>query len=196
MDLNKSLGRIIVSNTRFKLLKLFFSQPRDSFYVREASRLCDEELNSVRRELNNLKKAGVLLSERRGNRLFFSADASFSFFQTILELIAKVSGLGGQLVKSRTKLGEIKFIIFSGRFLRWEENKGEVDFLVVGKAILPEIGSLVVKEEEKRGREINYAVMNLEELKLRKTSRDPFLLNILVNNPVVIYGDEAELAKI
>jgi len=196
MDLNKSLGRIIVSNTRFKLLKLFFSQPQESFYVREVSRLCEEELNSVRRELNNLRKAGILLSERRGNRLFFSTDAGFPFFQILLELIAKVSGLGGQLIRSRTKLGEIKFIIFSGRFLRWEENKGEVDFLIVGKAILPEIGSLVVKEEEKRGREINYAVMNLEELKLRKTSRDPFLLNILINNPVVVYGDEAELAKI
>ncbi len=195
MDLNKSLGRIIVSKTRFKLLKLFFSRPKEAYYVREASRLSEEELNSVRRELNNLKKAGVLQSERRGNRLFFSIDYNYPFFQIMLELIARVDGLGGQIIKSRTKLGELKFVLFSGRFLRWEENKGEVDFLIVGKAVLPEVGALVVKEEEKRGREINYAVMDMEEFKLRKTSRDPFLLNILINNPVVIYGDEIELAK-
>ncbi len=196
MDLNKSLGKIIVSKTRFKLLKLYFSKPKEAYYVREAARLSEEELNSVRRELNNLRKAGVLQSERRGNRLFFSIDHNYPLFQIILELVARVDGLGGQMIKSRTKLGELKFIVFSGRFLRWEENKGEVDFLVVGRAVLPEVGALVVKEEEKRGREINYAVMDMEEFKLRKTSRDPFLLNILISNPVVIFGDEAELAKI
>lgn len=196
MDLNKSLGKIIVSKTRFKLLKLFFSKPKEAYYVREAARLSEEELNSVRRELNNLKRAGVLQSERRGNRLFFSIDHNYPFFQIILELIARVDGLGGQIIRSRTKLGELKFVVFSGRFLRWEENKGEVDFLIVGRVVLPEVGALVVKEEEKRGREINYAVMDMEEFKLRKTSRDPFLLNILISNLVVIYGDEAELAKI
>jgi len=195
MDQNKSLSRIIVSKTRLKLLKLFFCRPKESFYIREIVRLTSEELNSVRRELQNLKKAGILTSEPRGNRVFFLLDPKYPLFQKLLHLFVGATGLGEKLVDGRSRLGEIKFILFSGPFLRWEESKTEVDFLIIGRVVLPEIGQLVIEEEEARGREINYAVMDLDEFKLRKKNRDPFLLNILLNNPVVVLGDEKELAK-
>lgn len=196
MDLNKSLGRIIVSKTRLKILKLFFSRPKESFYIREVVKLTGEELNSVRRELRNLSQAKLLAGERRGNRLFYSLNRRYPFFQKFLEIFSRLEGLGGKIVKNRSRLGEIKFVIFSGDFLRWNDNQTEVDFLVVGRVVLPEIGKLVVEEEKIRGREINYAVMDLNEFKLRKKNRDPFLLNILLNNPVVILGDEEELARL
>ena len=196
MSLNKSLGKLIISRARLTLLDVFFSHPKDSFYIRELVRLTKEEINSIRRELENLKSAGVLTSEKRGNRVFYSVDAGFPFFQNLLALMAKVTGLGGKIVERRTLLGDIKFVIFSGHFLRWEDRKAEVDFLIVGKVVLPEIGKLVVEEEAERKREINYAVMDLNEFKIRKRSRDPFLTNILLNNPVVVLGDEQELARL
>jgi len=194
MELNRSLEKIIVSKTRFKLLKLFFGRPKESFYIREVVRITGEELNSVRRELNNLKKSGVLQQEFRGNRVFYFPNQTHPLFQVLLSLVARVEGLGGKILASKSKLGEIKFVIFSGRFLRWADNQSDVDFLVVGRAVLPEIGELVVEEEARRGREINYAVMDLDEFKLRKRNRDPFLLNILMSSPVVILGNELELA--
>jgi len=196
MDLSKSLKKIIVSKTRLSLLRLFFSRPQESFYIREVVRLVGEEINSVRREMENLKEAGILLSERRGNRLFYFLNKTHPLYQVFLTMVAKVEGLGGAIIKNRSRLGELRFVVFAGPFLRWEDNQSEVDFLLVGQVVLPEIGKLVVEEEKRRGREINYAVMNLEEFKLRKRSRDPFLLNILFNNPVVILGDEQEWAKI
>jgi len=38
------------------------------FYVRELTRSTKEEINAVRRELDHLQKAGLLKSEKRGNR--------------------------------------------------------------------------------------------------------------------------------
>jgi len=196
MDPNKSLEKIIVSKTRLSLLRLFFARPKESFYIREVVRLTSEEINSVRRELENLRTAGVLLKEQRGNRLFYFIDQNCLFYQNLLTLVAKTEGIGGKIIKERSRLGEIKFVVFSGHFLRWESNKTEVDFWIVGRVVLPEVGKLVVEEEKKRGREINYAVMDLEEFRLRKRNRDPFLFNVLLNNPVVIFGDEQELAKV
>lgn len=196
MDLNRSLEKLIVSKTRVKLLRLFFGYPKESFYVREVERETKEEVNAVRRELKILEEGEFLRSEKRGNRMFYSANPSHPLFQQLLTMVAKVEGIGGRVIKNRRRLGNIKFLIFSGSFLRWEEKQSEVDFLIVGKVILPEIRNLVIEEERRRGREVNYAVMDLKEFKLRKISRDPFLLNILLSNPVVILGNEQELASL
>lgn len=196
MNSNKGLEKIIISKTRLKLLRLFFGQPKEAFYIREAVHLIGEEINSVRREMENLKEAGVLLNERRGNRSFYLLNSSHFFYENFLEMFAKISGLGGKVVKNRSRLGELKFVIFSGHFIRWEDNQKDVDFLVVGKVVLPELGKLVVEEEERRKREINYAVMGLDEFKVRKRNRDSFLLNIIVNNPVVVLGSKRELARV
>jgi len=194
--MTKALQKIIVSKTRLSLFKIFFDQPQESFYIREAVRIIGEEINSVRRELNNLVEAGLLGKERRGNRLFYFLKKDYPYYHELLSMMAKVVGLGGKIVKNRSRLGEIKFVAFSPVFLNWEENQSEVDFLIVGRVVLPEIGKLVLEEEKRRGREINYAVMDSKEFKLRKRSRDPFLINILMKSPVVVLGNLQELGKI
>ena len=50
------------SKTRVKLLSLFYNNPERPFYVREITRKIDEQINSVRRELQNLLNIGIVLS--------------------------------------------------------------------------------------------------------------------------------------
>ena len=71
----------------------------------------------------------------------------------------------------------------------------DVDILVVGDVVLPELASIIRVEESKRGKEINYTVMSREEFDFRKRSRDPFLLGILAGNRVMIIGDEEDLVS-
>ena len=87
--------------------------------------------------------------------------------------------------------------MFSGRFVRMRERRRDedVDILVVGEVVLPELASLIRVEESKRGKEINYTVMSREELDFRKKRRDPFLLGILAGNRVMIIGDEEDLVS-
>ena len=51
------------SKTRVKLLNLFFNNPGKEFYVREITRIIDEQVNSVRRELSNMQNANVVKSK-------------------------------------------------------------------------------------------------------------------------------------
>ena len=92
-------------------------------------------------------------------------------------------------------MGKPSFVMFSGRFARHKERKreDEVDMLVVGDVVLPELATLVRVEESKRGMEINYTVMSREEFDFRKKRRDPFLLGILAGSRVMIIGDEESL---
>ena len=65
------------SKTRVKLLSLFYNNPERPFYVREITRKINEQINSVRRELQNLLNIGIVKSVNQSNRLYYEIDPSF-----------------------------------------------------------------------------------------------------------------------
>ncbi|MEA3449621.1 MAG: hypothetical protein U9Q85_01430 [Patescibacteria group bacterium] len=56
------LNKLFGSQARVKILKLFLSHPSEKFYIRQISRDLKLQLNSVRRELDNLEQFGLLMS--------------------------------------------------------------------------------------------------------------------------------------
>ncbi len=191
------LEDIIISRVRVKILTLFFSYPGTIFHVRDIVRKVGEEINAVRRELSHMEKAGMVSKEQRANRLFYTFRKDYPLYFDLMEIIGKTSGLGWDLIKHKAKLGKVKFAMISGRYLRGLQKKSstDVDLLVVGNVVLPELSQLVKAEEVRREREINYTVMTEEEFAFRKRRRDPFALSILEGSRVMIIGDEEELVN-
>lgn len=190
------LGDLIISKTRVKLLNLYFQDPSKMYHVRDLVRRIDEEINAVRRELMHLEKHGLVSKETRGNRLYYSLRKDYSLYDDLLRLIAKTSGLGGNILKNRAKLGKIKFAMLSGRFARgFSGEVDDVDLLVVGTVVLPELALLVRNEEARRETEINYTVMTSEEFEFRKKRNDPFIQKILSGSRLMLIGDEEDLLK-
>lgn len=186
------LSDFIISKTRVKLFEIFYGAPKSMHHVRELVRLIGEEINAVRRELTKMEEAGMLKREPRGNRVYYTLRPEYPFYQEILELVAKTTGLGGAIRKNKEKLGKVSYVMFSGRFVRWFPRKAEdeVDVLLIGDIVLPEIVSLIRDEQKRRGQEINYTPMTKEEFEFRKKRRDPFLLSVLSESRVMIVGDE------
>ncbi|MBI5452121.1 hypothetical protein HY945_01540 [Candidatus Gottesmanbacteria bacterium] len=190
------LADLIISRVRVKILQLFFLNPGKIFHVREIVRRTDEEINAVRRELLHLDKAGLFSKERRANRLFYNLRRDYPLYYDILDLVFKTSGLGGDILKNKVKLGKIKFAMISGKYARGlSRETNNVDLLVIGKVVLPELSQLVRQEEVKREKEINYTVMSEEEFDFRKKRRDPFVLDILRGSRIMLIGDEEELVN-
>jgi len=189
------LEDLIISRVRVKMLALFLNNPSMIYHVREVVRQVGEEINAVRRELAHLEKAGMLAKEQRANRLFYRFRKEYPLYYELMELFGKTTGLGWDIVKNRVKLGKIKFAMLSGRFLRGLPHKGgsDVDLLIVGSVVLPELATFVKAEEVKKERELNYTVMTEEEFSFRKRRRDPFVLEILSGSRVMLVGDEEEL---
>ena len=81
--------------------------------------------------------------------------------------------------------------MFSGKFARkLKESPDDVDLIVVGTIVLPELAILVRNEEMRLGTEINYTAMTEEEFKFRKQRNDPFLVGILYGSRIMLIGDE------
>ena len=190
------LRDFFISKTRVKLLKVFLSNPKKIFYVRELVRLTGEQINAVRRELQRMKEKGMVRKEERGNRLYYNFRKDYPFFDQLLALVGKTTGLGGEIIKNQRKIGKIKFATLSGGFLKdIPRKKNEIDLLIVGQVVLPQIASLIRAEEARREREVNYTVMTEEEFNFRKRRRDPFILRILSTSRVMLIGDEEEVIR-
>jgi len=185
---------LITSKARVKLLNVFLTNPSSMFHVRDLVRKTGDEINAVRRELFYLEKKGILSREPRANRVYYSFNKSYPFYYDLLRLGAKNIGLGAEILKNRVKLGKIKYAMFSGKFIRRMKNEpDEVDFLIVGTVVLPELALLIREEEKKLETEINYTVMTEEEFGFRRKKRDPFILAILSGSRVMLIGDEESM---
>lgn len=190
------LKDLFISKTRVKLLTVFLSNPGKILYVRELVRMVGEQINAVRAELSRMEKAGMLTSETRANRKFYGFKKDYIYYDELSRLVAKASGLGGDIIKERGKLGKVKYALLSGGYIRRRPvGASDVDLLVVGNIVIPQLAQLVKKAENDVAREINYTVMSEDEFNFRKRRKDPFVTSILEKTRVVLIGDEEEMIR-
>ena len=192
-----SLKDLFISKVRVKLIQVFLKEPQEIFYVRQLVRATSEEINAVRRELARMEERGLVKKEPRGNRLYYTFNKKYAYYQDLISLTAKTVGLGGDIIKNKNKLGNLKFVMLAGRFARQMAriNDEDIDLLLVGAINLPALNQLVRKAESQREKEINYAPMTVEEFEFRKSRRDPFVQKILMSGRIMLIGDEEEMVS-
>jgi hypothetical protein len=190
------ISDLITSKSRVKLLNVFLSNPSEMYHVRELVRRTGDEINAVRRELLFLEKKGILSKEPRANRVYYFLSKNYPFYFDLLKVGVKTMGLGDGILTNRTKLGKIKYAMFSGKFARrLKISPDDVNLLIVGTVVLPELTLLVRAEEKRLNTEINYTVMTEEEFDFRKKRRDPFITSILSGSRIMLIGDEETMLQ-
>lgn len=186
------------SKTRVKLLRLFYSNPNRSFYVREITRKIDEQINSVRRELGNLLSIGIISSDGTNNRLYYEVNQDYEYYQPLAvifggaEPIAVVKPDGTEeeavVVPVPTKvvdpevselasLGNIELALYTGQFTR-DESSG-IDMLIVGDVNQTKLGKYIKELEEKEKKEIRYVHMSTQEFTYRGQVKDRFYTTVM-----------------
>lgn len=188
------LSDLIISKVRVKLLKIFLGNVRGLYYVRELTRMTKEEINAIRRELENLLKIGLLQSEKRGNRLYYSVKTNYYLYPELVSLVTKSTGIAKIIAKNKNKLGFIKFLFVTQKLARGLERKSEdVDLLIVGKVIMPQVAILAKALEKLLNTELNYSCMTEDEFNYRKSHQDQFITKVLLQPKVMLIGDEINL---
>lgn len=190
------LQHIIPSKVRRKILELFFQNLDTSFYLREVVRRVDEEVNAVKRELDILYEGKVLTRERRMNKVFYSLNKSYIFFDEFLRIFTKNSDLAELIIKNQSKLGKLKYVAISTKYSKKVQIKeDEIYVLFVGIIVVPEVDTIMNHARRSFGWDINYTVMTDDELKFRKKNNDPFIWKFLKHPKVMLVGNEEDLLK-
>lgn len=168
------------SKTKEKILRLFFSAPEKSYYLRQMERMINVSVGTLRREILVLKEKGIFKSEHRGNLLYFFLNKEYPLYKELKNIIFKTIGAEGALKKELSKISGIKEAYIYGSFARGEEKSlSDIDILIIGSINENEFIDLISKLEQKLDREINYTLMTEKEFRKKLKEKNSFLENIL-----------------
>lgn len=190
------------SKTRVKLLHLFLNNPGKSFYVREITRLIDEQINSVRRELANMLNVGIIKSDTADNKLYYEVNQRYEYYVPLRAIF------GDDIDNRRTveqtpstldwqskldELGGIKLAIVAGVFV--PGSASSIDLLLVGNPAPAKLKAFIKALEKSEGRELNYSVLKYDEFYYRLSIRDRFITELISSKHVVVRDEEKILER-
>ncbi|MCS7092998.1 MAG: hypothetical protein NZL96_00985 [Patescibacteria group bacterium] len=190
------LEKIITSRTRRKILELFFHHPEKTHYLREIVRQVGDEVNAVKRELDILSVEKLLLREKRLNKVYFFLNKHYLFYEEFFRIFAKTTFLSRLILENISKIGKIKYVALSMKFVKNIPIKNdEVHLVIVGVVVQVELDELIAQAEKTYNRSINYTYMTEEEFKFRKKNNDPFIWRFLKQPKVMLVGSDEEFMK-
>lgn len=172
------LDSLFGSRTRVKLLRLFFTHQDDEYYVREISRNIDEQINSVRRELQNLEEMEMVSSRSRDKKKYYKVNKDHHLFDELKQLVVKSQRyLEQSFVEILEEEGSIEYLLLAGYFV--EDPESKIDLFVVGDINREKLDDLLVQFQKNFGHQLRFTVMDKEEFLHRKQVTDKFLYDIL-----------------
>ena len=182
-ETNTPTEKLFGSKTRAKLLKLFFENPEKSFYVREMTRVIDEQINSVRRELLNLESIGIIKNETFDNKVYYSANNKHPFYRPMIDIFSKkIDAVREKDIKENTwedycrpVKNYLKGLVVTNRL----PGQDGIDLLIIGNDRTKKLTRWAEVIEKKQGKPLNYAIMSPDDFTYRKSVHDRFIMEIL-----------------
>ena len=171
------LKALFSSNTRIKLLNTFLLNPDEEFFIRELTRKLDEQINSIRRELDNLKKIGLLRSKMRNRKKYYVLNQEFPLYTDLRSMFLKVNNTDDELVRKVLKMGEIDLLVLNGAFVG---KKAAVDLLIVGEVDKNELQKILTAAKSKE--DFKFAIITRKDFLYRMECKDKFVHEML-NDP-------------
>lgn len=198
------IEKLFGSKTRAKLLELFFSNTSKSYYVREITRVIEEQINSVRRELLNLEGIGIVKSDTYDNKVYYSANMKSPYAHAFQEIFSPhravvTPGSNNTIevhrVLRRTNNWEevirpvekyLKVLIVINRF----PGQDGLDMLIVGDDSTKKLSRWAEVVEKRQGRPMNYVIMSRDDYLYRRSVRDKFIAEVLEMEIAELYDPE------
>lgn len=186
-----------LTKNRAELLRLFLTNPDQSFYIQEIGRILGKKPGIFQRTLNNLEKEGILISEYKANARYFRTNKDYPLYKELKSIVFKTVGVSGGLKEALQKVGGINFSFIYGSYAKAKENYlSDIDLVVIGNPNEDLLIRELDKLEDALNREINYKLYSLKDFKKEIKDKEPFLLEILKDKKIMLIGEENELRKI
>lgn len=195
---SNGIGFALFGKVRSSVLALLFCRSDRSFYLREIIRHVGAGQGAVQRELNHLKKSGLLKRWRVGNQVHYQANTESSIFEEIKSLMTKTAGLADVLRLSLEPLRpRIQAALIYGSIPKGRETaESDVDVLVIGDATFAEVVDHLFEAQDYLGREINPTVYPTEDFQKKLSEGNQFLTSLVDEPKIFLIGDEDEFGRL
>ncbi len=188
------LKNLFISKVRIRVLNKYMEDINQAYHTRGLVRELGEEINAIRRELLNLKDAGLLTTSKDGNKIMYKIDKSYPIVLDLRSMFFKESDTGKLLYEKLNPVEGIKLVLLTEAFLKKKyENNNDIDILFIGTMKMRELSSAVRTLEKELERPIKYAAMKVEDFQFGKKKKDPILMNALQKDKIILIGRDSDL---
>jgi predicted nucleotidyltransferase len=191
------LTSLLSSKTRIDLLKLFLINANNSYYPRQIESLLKVPYTSVRRELQNLEKIGLLNVELEVNRKYYSVNKNFPLFSELKSIILKTAGIGDKLKSLVKNYENIQIAFIYGSYAKNSEKlSSDIDLFIIGDVTLKDLQEALIRLEKELGREINCTIFPPEEFRQKIKNNNHFIKTVLKEPRIFLKGMEHDIRKL
>jgi len=189
---------LMFNKYRRQLLATLLLRPDERFHVRELSRMTGIPAGSIHRELKAMGEAGLLLRQRVGNQVFYEVNPECTIYNELAAIFRKTIGLASLLREALSALSskiDVAFI-FGSMASGKQKSTSDLDICVLGDVTMLAILKAMSSVQETLRREINPVVMTTGEFAEQSAKQDRFVLRVLREPKVFVFGDQDEFGKL
>jgi predicted nucleotidyltransferase len=177
------------SETRKRILNLFFTQPDKAAHVRQVAREIGALASGVGRELERLEGVGILRSEMVGRSRVYRLNATSAIANDARTLFQKTRGVEARLGDVLTHVRGIEQALLFGSYADSSERAGsDLDLLIIGEPRMAELSAALAPLEDEFGRAIHVTSMPPSEFEQRK-ARPGFVASVLNGPRIMLVAD-------
>jgi len=153
---------LITSKTRIKILMRLFFNPGGAAYLRELADDLQTSPSQVKGELDQLRKAKLLVSKKDGRQVFFSANQEHPLFNELHSMVKKALGMDQILESIIKRLGHLQQAFLIDDYAEGKDT-GIVDLVLIGDIDKNNLMDLTAKTERYIERKIRTLTMSKKE---------------------------------
>jgi predicted nucleotidyltransferase len=191
------LAQALFSRVQQRVLGILFGSPDSTFHASEIIRLAGSGSGAVQRELAKLAAAGLVTTEKVGNRQLYQANRTSPIFRELRGLVAKTVGLVDPIESALApyrKLIEAAFIY--GSVARGSDtSNSDIDLMIVSNELsYSEIFAALHKAETILRRKISPSLVTLAEWKRKLAADNHFVGKVSRQPRLFVLGSGEALA--
>lgn len=196
---NFDLTKLFWSKTRTKLLEKFFleyeSWNNDWFHMRALSRDLEEQINSIKRELDSLEELHILKSREEAKKKYFFVNKNFILLDEFKSIFLKTYNPHESIKKFFKDQKWLNLIIINeelSKRLSWNTNN------IVDIFLIWELDKVVFNDFLAKtffNRKIKYAIITKDDFEKRLEYNDKLIFNIIKQSGNIFLKDDIWVEK-
>ena len=194
-----SIGDALFTKTQQRVLGLLYGKPEQRFYTNEIVRRADMGRGTVRRELDKLVSAGLLLMSREGNQHYYRANPDNPVYNELVDIVRKTFGLSDVVRAALLPIiDQIDLAFIYGSVARKEDvASSDIDLLVITDSLAyADLMAVLTDAEQSLDRPINPSIYSAEQFKGKLAEKNAFITRLMEQPKLWVKGDDDGIREI